>query len=99
MKKLILASALITLGLSVTAQAAEPPAKFNMYCMACHGTGAAGAPKVGDTAAWGPRLEAAGSVEALVESAKKGKNAMPPMGLCNDCSDAELKEIIEFMSK
>lgn len=98
MNKLMLASAMIALGLSVNVQA-EPPAKYNMYCMACHGTGAAGAPKVGDQAAWAPRLEAAGSVDALVESAKKGKNAMPPMGLCNDCSDAELKEIIEFMSK
>ena len=70
-----------------------------MYCMACHGTGAAGAPKVGDTAAWEARIEAAGGIDGLVESAKKGKNAMPPMGLCSDCSDAELKEIIEYMSK
>ena len=76
---------------------AEPPAKYNMFCIACHGTGAAGAPKTGDKAAWEPRL--AVGIDALVESSKKGKNAMPPMGLCNDCTDAELKEIIEFMSK
>ncbi|MBA53906.1 MAG: hypothetical protein CMK89_05570 [Pseudomonadales bacterium] len=98
MKKLMLASAMIALGLSVNVQA-EAPAKYNTYCMACHGTGAAGAPKTGDTAAWAPRIEAAGGIDGLVASSKKGKNAMPPMGLCSDCSDAELKEIIEFMSK
>jgi len=96
MKKLMLASAMIVLGLSVNAQA-EAPAKYNMYCMACHGTGAAGAPKTGDKAAWEPRLAA--GIDAMVTSTKKGKNAMPPMGLCSDCSDAELKELIEFMSK
>jgi cytochrome c5 len=36
-------------------------------------------------------------IDALVASAKKGKNAMPPMGTCMDCSDAELKAAIEFM--
>ncbi len=95
MKKLI-ALASLALGLSMNSHA-EPPAKYSMYCIACHGTGAAGAPKTGDKEAWAPRLEV--GIDALVASAKKGKNAMPPMGLCNDCSDAELKEIIEFMAK
>ncbi|MAR89588.1 MAG: c-type cytochrome [Pseudomonadota bacterium] len=99
MKKLMLAAAIVTLGLAGIAQAEEAPAKYNMYCMACHGTGAAGAPKTGDKAAWEPRIEAAGGIDALVESSKKGKNAMPPMGLCNDCSDAELKAIIVYMAK
>ena len=97
MKRLLIASAALAMGFTVATAQAEPPAKYNMYCIACHGTGAAGAPKVHDTAAWAPRLTV--GVDALVASAKKGKNAMPPMGLCNDCSDAELKEIIEFMSK
>jgi cytochrome c5 len=96
MKKLMLASAIVALGLSVNVQA-EAPAKYNMFCNACHGTGAAGAPKTGDKAAWEPRL--ANGIDALVASSKKGKNAMPPMGLCNDCSDAELKQLIEYMSK
>ena len=95
MKRLIIASAALAMGIAVSAQA-EPPAKYNMYCIACHGTGAAGAPKAGDKAAWEPRL--AVGVDGLVASAKKGKNAMPPMGLCNECSDAELKEVIEYMS-
>lgn len=96
MKKLMLASAVVALGLSVNVQA-EAPAKYNMFCVACHGTGAAGAPKTGDKAAWESRMSA--GMDAMVESAKKGKNAMPPMGLCNDCTDAEFKELIEFMAK
>ncbi len=96
MKKMFIAAGLV-LGLAASAQAVEAPAKYNMYCVACHSTGAAGAPKAGDKAAWAPRLAA--GIDALVASAKAGKGAMPPKGLCGDCSDAELKEIIEFMSK
>lgn len=96
MKNLWVASGLAFFALAGSAQAAEPPAKFNMYCIACHGTGAAGAPKAGDTAAWAPRIGV--GADALVASAKAGKNAMPPKGLCSDCTDAELKEIIQFMS-
>jgi cytochrome c5 len=97
MKRLMMASTILALGFAASTVQAEPPAKYNMYCIACHGTGAAGAPKAGDKAAWEPRLSV--GIDALVASAKKGKNAMPPMGLCNDCTDAEMKQIIEFMSK
>ena len=95
MKKLVIASAIAALGFSVSVQA-EAPAKYGASCAMCHASGAAGAPITGDKAAWEPRL-AAGGIDAMVASAKKGKNAMPPMGLCNDCTDAELKEIIIFM--
>lgn len=95
MKKRFIAVA--ALGLIVSVAQAEPPAKYNMYCVACHATGAAGAPKTGDKAAWEPYV--AQGIDKMLETAKKGKNAMPPMGLCNDCTDAELKEIIEYMSK
>ena len=98
MKRLIIASAALAMAFAVSAQAQQPPAKYNMYCIACHGTGAAGAPKAGDKAAWAPRLEKAKGVDGLVAVAKKGLNAMPPMGLCNECTDAELKEVIEYMS-
>lgn len=96
MKRLLIASAALVASLGTVSVQAEAPAKYNMYCVACHGTGAAGAPKTGDKADWEPRL--AVGMDALVESAKKGKNAMPPMGLCGDCSDAELKALIEFMA-
>lgn len=102
MKKMMLASAIAVMGFASFVQtsevrAAEAPAKYNMYCVACHSTGAAGAPKTGDKAVWEARL--AGGMDAMVANAVTGKGAMPPKGLCADCSDADLKEIIEFMAK
>lgn len=70
-------------------------AVYKSACFACHGTGAAGAPKLGDAAAWGPR--AATGIDALMNSAINGKNAMPPRGTCGSCSDDELKGAIEYM--
>ncbi len=70
---------------------------YNSTCMACHGTGVAGAPKVGDKAAWSPR--AGKGVDGLLKSAINGLNAMPPKGTCGACSDEELKGAIEHMLK
>lgn len=69
------------------------------YCNACHGTGLLGAPKVGDTADWKKRADAAGGgVDGLLKYAISGLNAMPPKGTCADCSDDELKAAIVQMS-
>jgi len=68
---------------------------YNSNCVACHGTGAAGAPKVGDSAAWAPRI--AKGINALLGSAINGLRAMPPKGLCMACSDDELRAAIEYM--
>jgi cytochrome c5 len=68
---------------------------YNAACAACHAAGVAGAPKVGDSAAWQPR--AAKGIDGLVSSATNGLNAMPPMGSCADCSPDELKGAIEYM--
>lgn len=64
-------------------------------CIACHGAGVAGAPKVGDKAAWAPRIK--GGVEKLMASATKGKNAMPPRGGNAGLSDAQIKAAVEYM--
>ena len=68
---------------------------YNSKCIICHGSGVAGAPKVGDKAAWAPRV--ATGMDTLLASAIKGKNAMPPRGTCTECSDADLKAAIEYM--
>lgn len=68
---------------------------YQASCFACHGTGAMGAPKKGDAAAWGPRK--AQGMETLLSHAIKGFNAMPPKGTCMACSDDEIKAAIEFM--
>lgn len=68
---------------------------FNTVCGACHNTGAAGAPKAGDKAAWGPRI--AQGKETLYKSALNGKNAMPPRGGAADLSDAEVKAAVDHI--
>ncbi len=65
-------------------------------CNLCHGTGAMGAPKIGDAAAWGPRL-AERKLEGLVDHAIKGFNAMPAKGTCTDCTDDEIKNAVKHM--
>ena len=83
--------------LCASAAMAEPDMdKYNKSCAVCHATGAANAPKTGDAAAWEPRL--AKGMDALVASVKNGMNAMPPTGLCADCSDEEYKLLIEYMA-
>lgn len=70
---------------------------YNSACLACHSTGVAGAPKVGDKAVWSTRN--ANGVDGLLANAIKGINAMPPRGACANCSDDELKAAIEYMLK
>ncbi len=71
--------------------------KYMASCFACHTTGAAGAPKVGAgmSAEWEPRLEK--GLEAVVQNAINGINTMPAKGLCFDCTDEDLRAIVEYM--
>ncbi|PVZ70460.1 c-type cytochrome [Pelagibaculum spongiae] len=77
------------------AAARSGDAVYNASCFACHGTGVAGAPKLGDVAAWAPRIEK--GLETLTTNAINGINAMPPRGTCADCSDDEILAAIEHM--
>lgn len=98
MKKLALAAALAGLCFtSAQAAANGVEAKYNKACVACHGSGAAGAPKKGDKAAWAPRLKQGEAT--LLTHVKNGFKAMPAKGLCMDCSDADYKALIKYMSK
>tara|TARA_R110002051_G_scaffold167658_2_gene238309 strand:+ start:200 stop:631 length:432 start_codon:yes stop_codon:yes gene_type:complete len=73
-------------------------AVYGQYCTACHGSGILQAPKTGDAAAWEARLAAAGSLDALTQSAIAGVGAMPPKGTCADCTDEEILASIQHMS-
>jgi cytochrome c5 len=95
MNKLLLSSLLLFSAFVANAADAELEALYNRSCMACHSTGAAGAPKTGDAAAWAPRLEK--GMDALVASVDKGMNAMPPKGMCFDCTTEQYKALIEYM--
>jgi cytochrome c5 len=88
--------AAILLSFTVGALAEPTEALYQKSCFACHSTGAAGAMKTHDTAAWQPRL--AKGMPALLQSVKKGINAMPPTGMCATCTDADFTALIEFMS-
>ena len=68
---------------------------YNTICMACHTTGAAGAPVIGDNAAWAPRIEK--GMETLIDHALHGFNAMPAKGGCASCPDEEIKSAVEHM--
>jgi cytochrome c5 len=70
------------------------PALYTQTCATCHAAGVAGAPKLGDKAAWAPRVSQ--GVDALVASAIKGKGAMPPKG-GSSASDAEIKSVVTYM--
>lgn len=64
-------------------------------CGTCHETGAGGAPKVGDWAAWKPRIER--GLNTLYESAITGHGGMPARGGMAELTDAEIKRAIEYM--
>jgi len=68
---------------------------FQVQCTACHSTGAAGAPKLGDEAAWAPRIKT--GYDALLASALKGKGNMAPQG-GGDFSDYEIGRAVVYMA-
>ena len=72
-----------------------PDAILNQYCNVCHLTGWNGAPLSGDANDWQPRLST--GFDSLFKNAKQGINTMPPMGTCQDCTDAELQAAIRKM--
>ena len=68
---------------------------FQAQCSACHATGAAGAPKFGDEAAWAPRIKT--GFDALLHSALKGKGNMPPQG-GGEMSEVEIGRGVVYMA-
>ena len=94
MKKIL--AVVLTLS-AAGAFAAEPDMdKYNKSCAVCHNSGAANAPKTGDAEAWAPRM--AKGMDTLLASVNNGLNAMPPKGMCFDCTDDDYKALIEYMA-
>ena len=71
---------------------------YDNSCAACHGSGALGALKKGDSAAWTKLIQQKG-MPALVKSVENGMIQMPAGGLCEDCSDEDYRKLIDHMSK
>lgn len=68
---------------------------FTTVCTGCHGTGAMGAPKFGDKAAWAPRIGQ--GIPTLLKHALNGYKGMPARGGVKELSDDEVKAGIEYM--
>ncbi len=68
---------------------------YSSKCIACHGSGAAGAPKLGDAGDWSARLGK--GTDTLYTNAIAGFQGMPAKGLCFDCSDDEIKAAVDYM--
>ena len=64
-------------------------------CIACHSSGVAGAPILGDVAAWSARLEQ--GLETVYTNAINGIRGMPMRGTCMDCSDDEVKAAVDHI--
>lgn len=96
MKKLLIAAGVVLFSYNALA-AQDPEAVYNRSCAACHNGQLPMAPKKGDAAAWAPRLEK--GMDTLVQHVINGFNAMPPRGLCMDCSAEDYQAVIEWMSK
>jgi len=95
--KLSIVGTAVAAGLLVVAGqsfAANGKAVYDATCAACHNTGAANAPKLGDKATWAPRLK---DVAALNAAAIKGKGVMPAKGGNSSLSDADVVAAVEYM--
>lgn len=75
--------------------AADGKAVYAQTCAACHASGIADAPKLGDKQAWAPRLKF--GQQTMIASVLKGKGAMPPKGGNASLSDADVKAALEYM--
>lgn len=71
-----------------------PKQLYTGACLACHASGVANAPKLGDSEAWKVRL--ANGLDALVDSAIAGKGAMPPNG-GSAYSPEQIRQVVDYI--
>lgn len=83
------------LGGATPAQVRQSEQIVQTQCAKCHKDGLNGAPKIGDRAAWIPRLKK--GLDALVKSAVHGRGAMPSRGGLGDLSDLEIQGAVIYM--
>ncbi|MEJ2142579.1 MAG: c-type cytochrome [Gammaproteobacteria bacterium] len=99
MKKMLLTASAVALMTMGSVAHADGQKTYQAACFACHGTGAAGAPKMGDKAAWAPRIKQ--GMDVLEKHAIKGfkgsKGFMPAKGGRADLSDADVKSAVAYM--
>ena len=69
--------------------------KYMASCFACHNSGAGGAPNPNNADDWPARLEK--GMDAVMNNVINGVNAMPAKGLCFDCTNEDLRAIVDYM--
>ena len=99
MKKLVIIASsalMMSAAANVSADAAKD---YQSACFACHGTGAAGAPKVGDKAAWSARI-AQGNAKMYTNAIKgfQGKTGFMPAKGGSSLSDDAVKAVVDYMA-
>jgi cytochrome c5 len=80
---------------SKPAAATDGKTVYDKVCFACHAQSVAGSPKLGDKAAWAPRIQT--GMDAMVQTVIKGKGAMPPKAGNPALSEGEIRAAVEFM--
>ena len=90
-------SAVMTTSVAAVAGADSPADTYSKSCATCHAIGLAGAPKLGDVAAWEPRI--AKGMETLYDSGINGLagTGMIAKGGCMNCSDEEVNAAVDYM--
>lgn len=71
---------------------------YEQYCAACHAPEniMVSSPKLHNQTQWGERLKP--GLDHVLDRAMTGFGAMPPMGLCDECTREEIEAVIRFMS-
>lgn len=69
---------------------------YDKFCVGCHGSGAGGAPKMGDKVAWSPRIKL--GLNELYKNAIAGIGGMPPKGACATCSDTDVQSAVLYIT-
>ncbi|MGU9956402.1 MAG: c-type cytochrome [Arenicellales bacterium WSBS_2016_MAG_OTU3] len=95
----IIAAAIAALFATTSIAFADGKKTYETSCIACHGTGVTGAPKLGDAEQWVSRIEQ--GMDVLTEHAIKGyqgkKGYMPAKGGNPTIPDENIKAAIEYM--
>ena len=92
---MLLAAAALSMAPMAGAQERSGAEIVQAQCSHCHAAGTAGAPKIGDKAAWVPRLNK--GIDTLVHVAIRGHGGMPPRGGKADLTDTELRAALLYM--
>ncbi len=95
MKSVVIALSTAAALMAGQAFAADGKAIYESTCKVCHDQGVAGAPKMGDKAAWAPRIKTGEA--AMIQSVAKGKGAMPAKAGNAALSEADLKASVQYM--